>query len=249
MRGFLGWDVGAWHCQGGASRDALVMLTDDGGSLRSVGKPWRGNLRAVYNKGSGSALLVELLRLVDAEGYRWREITLAIDAPLGWPTGFRQLLDGAYPDMIPEQKGHNPLLMRETERWLYAHGHRPLSAVQDLIGSQSTKGMAFISALGLCVTRPGIWATRLGETRVTAIEAYPSPCKHSQSIRTARTALESALPSTANPDLQDAQTCAILGALFTLYPELLANPIATIDAREGWIWVPGDCLTEKESAE
>ncbi len=139
--------------------------------------------------------------------------------------------------------------MRETERWLYRHGHRPLSAVQDLIGSQATKGMAYLSALGLRVVRPGVWAARLGEIAVTAIEAYPSPCKHSQTIRTARTALESALPSDANPDLQDAQTCAIVGALFARHPELLANPVATIDAREGWIWVPRDCLTEKEPAE
>ncbi len=108
MQGFLGWDVGAWHCQGGASRDALVMLTDDGGSLRSAGKPWRGNLRAAYNKGNGSALLAELLRLVDAEEHCWREITLAIDTPLGWPAAFRRLLDGAHPDMIPEQKGQTP---------------------------------------------------------------------------------------------------------------------------------------------
>ncbi len=249
MRGFLGWDVGAWHCQGGASRDALVLLTDEGGSLRAIGKPWRGNLRAAYNGGDGWDLLGELLRLVVAAEHRWNQITLAIDAPLGWPTAFRELLDDVHPAAIATQKAQNPLLMRETERWLCARGHRPLSAVQDLIGSQATKGMAFLGALGLAAVGTGIWAARIGETEVTAIEVYPAPCKHSQTIKSVRANLQSALPSDANSDLQDAQTCAILGAIYTLRPECLAPPAPAIDSREGWIWVPRDCLADKEPAE
>jgi len=26
MKGHLGWDVGAWHCQNGSSRDALALV-------------------------------------------------------------------------------------------------------------------------------------------------------------------------------------------------------------------------------
>jgi hypothetical protein len=31
MKGYLGWDVGAWHCQSGSSRDALALVTDING--------------------------------------------------------------------------------------------------------------------------------------------------------------------------------------------------------------------------
>lgn len=251
MRGFLGRDVGAWHCQSGASRDALVLLAEDQGKLRVVGKPWRGNLRGAYNSGSGAKLLTELLGLAGGAEQRWSQITLAIDTPLGWPAAFRQLLEGVHPETIPAQKANNPLLMRETERWLCGRGHRPLSPVQDLIGSQATKGMAFLAALGLKAARTGVWSGQVGGIELVAVEAYPAPCKRSAIVASMKAGLPlpPGLPPAAKSDIEDALTYAILGALFTKRPESLAAPMASADLHEGWIWVPRDCLTEKEPTE
>ena len=134
MGAWLGWDVGAWHCQGGAARDALVLVgAEPGGAVRLLGRPWRGNLRATLNGARGLALLDALLALVDAEGLRPRQLTVGIDTPLAWPDAFRALLDGVMPGAIPSTKAENPLVMRFTERFLCARGLRPLSPVQDLI--------------------------------------------------------------------------------------------------------------------
>jgi len=147
VRGYLGWDVGAWHCQLGSSRDALVLLSAEGDARRMVGAPWRGNLRETYLGPPGEALLARLLARVGSTSNSWSELFIAIDTPLGWPIAFRRLLDGEAPAEVPDRKAANPLLLRDTERWLAQNGHMPLSAVQDQIGSQSTKGMAFLSGL------------------------------------------------------------------------------------------------------
>lgn len=42
MKAFLGWDAGAWHCDHGDSRDALVLLAAEGGSdlvMVRLGRP------------------------------------------------------------------------------------------------------------------------------------------------------------------------------------------------------------------
>ncbi len=248
MRGYLGWDVGAWHCQRGDSRDALVLLGDEGGALRRVGRPWRGNLRERFNHRRGPALLAELLRLVGAAQLPWTALTLAIDTPLGWPAAFRALLAGTAPEAVPATKGQNPLLMRATERWLYDRGHQPLSAVQDLIGSQSTKGLAALVALGLREERPGVWTGLVGETAVTGVEAYPAPCQSSASLRAMQAPLGAELASNS-PDVNDALTCALVAYLFARQPQQLAAPPGALPEGEGWIQVPWDCLGPEAPAD
>lgn len=245
MRGFLGWDVGAWHCQSGGSRDALVLLAERDGAPALVGRPWRGNLRATYNGATGAALLARLLALVGNAPEVWTELTLAIDTPLGWPESFHELLAGRAPPDVPEGKAQNPLLMRETERWLARRGHRPLSNVQDLIGSQSTKGLCFLAALGLAPRNPGVWAAQLGPTHLVAVEAYPATCAKSALITTTAMPLRSQLGG-AHMDIQDALTCALVGWAFATRPATLAPPEPAVSPREGWIWVPTDCLSPGE---
>jgi hypothetical protein len=239
-RGFLGWDVGAWHCQHGSSRDALVLLADDG-SPRRVGESWRGNLRADYNGHAGAGLLAALLKRIGQESGVWTELVIAIDTPLGWPDAFRALLAGRAPNDVADTKAGNELLMRYTERWLAQRGHRPLSAVQDLIGSQSTKGIAVLSALGLSSSRAGIWEGRVGTTRVVAIEAYPAPCVGSAFIQAAKAPLGAGRPP-EHTDIVDALTCALVAWAFATRRAELAAPDPAASVSEGWIWLPRDCV-------
>jgi hypothetical protein len=183
MQGWLGWDVGAWHCQSGASRDALVLLAADlGQAPRLVGRAWRGNLRTTLNGPRGPGLLAALLRLVGAADLPLRRLTIGVDTPLGWPDAFRALLGGELPAQIPSTKAENPLIMRQTERVLCAAGLRPLSPVQDLLGSQSTKGLVALGALGMAPRTPGWWTGALGGVELAAFEAYPTPCRRSARV-------------------------------------------------------------------
>jgi len=181
----IGWDVGAWHCDRGSSRDALCALRYEGkGQVCLVGEPWRGNLRDIINDHHGPDLLRELLmRCGVSIADRPLTITLAIDTPLGWPNHFVNLLEGSTHTPVPNTKGENPLLLRETERLLWEHGFKPLSAVQDMIGSQSTKGLQFLHRAGLQRQHKGIWSLDLGpRLKAKAIETYPSPCLNSKKL-------------------------------------------------------------------
>jgi len=247
VRGYLGWDAGAWHCKGG-SLDALVLLNAEGDGLGVVGHPWKGNLRDTYNGQPGEALLDRLLGLVGSAADVWDELVIAIDTPLGWPDAFRALLDGIPPPEVPCRKKDNPLLLRHTERWLAESEHRPpLSAVQDMIGSQSTKGIAFLAALGLQPQGTGVWSARVGTTEVTAVEAYPAPCNHSAAIRAARQRVDTDL-SQAHPDIRDALTCALVAWTFANRRDTLVAPSERVPEREGWIWVPADCIPKPKTS-
>jgi hypothetical protein len=240
--GFLGWDVGAWHCDKNKSRDALVLVSEGTSGLEVVGHAWRGNLRYAYNRANGGGLLNELLGLAGSRLDDWSTLTIAIDTPLTWPQAFESLLAGKAPDTIPATKGANPMLLRLTERWLWERGHEPLSAVQDMIGSQATKGIAFLARLGVQSVDIGVWAGLIGATAVTAIEAYPSPAKRSGVMGTARSEVGSDL-AIANDDVDDALTCALIAWMYSKRRELLAPPPPSTPHGEGWIWVPRDCLT------
>lgn len=57
---FIGWDVGAWHCDTNSkSRDAIVILDE---ALNIVGAPWRGNLRESINAAANAAEWLESWR-------------------------------------------------------------------------------------------------------------------------------------------------------------------------------------------
>ncbi len=244
MEAWLGWDVGAWHCQGGPSRDALVLLAAEVGEApRLVGRPWRGNLRATLNGPRGPGLLAALLGLVGAPGLRPSALTLGVDTPLGWPDAFRALLDGALPDHIPSTKAENPLVMRETERYLCARGLRPLSPVQDLIGSQSTKGLVLLGSLGLEPRSPGWWTGGLGGVALAAFEAYPTPCRRSAAVEALVGPLRSGLGPDPHDDVLDALLCAGLAALCARSPDAVVGPPHGASVTEGWIWVPADALS------
>ena len=250
----IGWDVGAWHCDKGRSRDALCVLRFEGkGRPRLVGELWRGNLRNIINDHNGSDLLISLMDCCKVTNTdRPLTITLAIDTPLGWPTSFTNLLAGDTENPVPKTKGENPLLLRETERLLWKRGFKPLSAVQDMIGSQSTKGLQFLHRAGFQRQHKGIWSLDLGpRLKAKAIETYPSPAKTAPLVkrvfsRLRRSALLEKLPARAIPDSEDALICAIVAFLYDRPPQELEAPNNDPPPGEGWIWLPKDCNPDEK---
>lgn len=235
---YIGWDVGGWNCDKNAkSRDALVILDSD---LQVIGKPWRGNLRATINAASNSdAFVGAMLALCGAPAFVGQApVTLAIDTPLGFSEEFVRLVSGLQATGPLGQSDQNPYLFRQTERRLFAAGLRPLSAVKDMIGSQSTKGMHVLAKFAPSPSRCGVWQ----QGPLTVIEAYPSACKVSALVQ----GLQAPFGRLAHDDLDDALTCALIAHLFATRPAALIAPHPAVPVSEGWIWVPRDGLPTME---
>jgi predicted nuclease with RNAse H fold len=227
---FIGWDVGGWNCDKNPnSRDALVVL--DGAGAR-VGQPWRGNLRRTLNTATTAAdFLTAILALCKLPALAHTGATIAIDAPLGFPAEFAQLIIGGAALNQIGKSATNPYLYRATERRLVVEGVTPLSAVKDMIGSQSTKAMHAVARY----TRPiaiGVWSDGV---HLTLIETYPALCRSRargafNDLATASTAREI--------DILDAEVCAHIARSFALEPNCLEAPSHDVPPSEGWIWAP-----------
>lgn len=232
---YIGWDVGGWNCDKNPnSRDALCILD---GQRDIVGRPWRGNLRQSINLSADTvSWLAQLFALCGAQApvqpYR---VTLAIDTPLGFPVALIDLMTLGQAVASIGHSASNPYLFRCTERRLFEQGIQPLSAIKDMIGSQATKGMHALARFAPQRLHCGVWTD---DEMLTAIEAYPAPCKRSaliQSMKQRYSPLE-------HEDKSDALICALVASLFVQNPALLTAPEADVPESEGWIWLPTDCL-------
>lgn len=248
---FIGWDVGAWHCDKGDSRDAIVILNHQG---KLLGKPWRGNLRSCIAHSESFSQWLRLvaglcgLEMPNQASLEPYSVTLAIDTPLGFSNDFAALLKGEATTKPFSKFSENPYLYRETELLLFQHGFSPLSAVKDMIGSQATKGLHFLRKFGFTPTPSGIW--QLNQSNQShqnlhqhrAFESYPTVLKTSamvsQYIEQLRTQTNF---DSWHQDIQDAAYCAIAALLQTQHPELMAAPDKDIST-ECWIYVPKECL-------
>lgn len=228
----IGWDVGAWNCdRNPKSRDAIVILDREGNLL---GSPWRGNLRkTIEEAANASDWFQRLFRLCEArppdEG---ATVTLAIDAPLGFPSGFRGLIGGEALTRVADESGQNAYLFRVTERVLFERNLRPLSAVKDMIGSQATKAMHAVAKFAPRREGCGVWRA---DPDYAMIETYPSACRASSAIAML---LARQPGSLGDSDRNDARACAAVAWLFTNRRRSLIPPPAGVPTEEGWIWLP-----------
>lgn len=240
---FLGWDVGGWNCDRNLkSRDALCALELGDSGPAVVGKAWRGNVRDLLVAHEGSALVDAMLQRLGLAADESTHVTVAIDAPLGWPARMIDLVtQGALVD-VPPEADKNPYLFRAQDLALFTMGHRPLSMVRDMIGSQSTKGIHFLQQARLRRIATGVW----GRDGTVAIETYPAPALRDDSeireltppLLADATGRESKPPSDPwRADVRDAIACALVALLHRRRPERLTAPGETADPTEGWIWL------------
>lgn len=87
-------------------------------------------------------------------------MTLAIDTPLGFSDAFVQLITQSEAAASIEASNTNPYLFRRTEHYLFGQGLSPLSAIKDMIGSQTTKGMHVLARFALRIVECGVWYDR-----------------------------------------------------------------------------------------
>lgn len=240
---FIGWDVGGWTCDRNAgSRDAICVLKSKERDLAVEGKIARGTLRDAINGHDSLHTIVN--QFCETSLQAEDRLFLAVDTPLGFSAAFRRLVsEHAFVDVVPEESIRNPYVYRRTEGWLFQRGFKPLSAVKDMIGSQSTKGIHLLAKLGLKSSpdHPGVWRSETG--RVVAFEAYPTPCKTSPHTVSLVESLR--LNQTHHADQVDAAYCAIVAYLFATEPGRLMEPCEGVDHLEGWIWIPRDAVPKR----
>jgi hypothetical protein len=228
---FIGWDVGGWNCEKNRkSRDAIVILASD---LKVVGKPWRGNLKEAINEAKGAReFAAQLYRLCSAP-VRAGPILLGVDTPLGFSTEFVQLVSKRIAVETLDRSADNPYLFRATERFLHQRGKSPLSPIKDMIGSQATKGMHVLARFAPQILECGVWTDG---KRLRIAEVYPAACKNSGCMQELRNQYQ----SLADPDQDDALTCALTAHLLQRNRGALFEPPRATPPEEGWIWVPRD---------
>jgi hypothetical protein len=105
-----------------------------------------------------------------------------------------------------------------------------MSAVQDSIGSQASKGMHVIARFAPRIVECGVWSG--GKGRLTAIETYPTPCRGSALVLER---LDGHLYGDSDRD--DAEVCAIIASIFATDRGRLQCPGPEVPEREGWIWI------------
>lgn len=240
---YIGWDVGAWSCKtSNKSCDALVVLQGNHGL---VGSSYRNSLKCAITEANDSTEFLEILFHLCGLGlYNGEKVCLAIDTPLGYSKEFVNLIS-AYSfscsvfDADPSQFQHanNPFLFRKTERHLFAQkiiypNNRqimPLSAVNDMIGSQSTKGILVIAKFAPKIASHGVWES--SNRNLTIIETYPS------------VNFEIVIPDVlidSHTDIKDAYRCAYIAYMFKADKTKLVPPsvieVSKEDIKEGWIW-------------
>lgn len=237
----IGWDVGGWNCdRNRLSRDALVVLDDQ---LSVQGARWRGNLRALINASPDTETFVaSLLALCGVERPSGCTVIFGIDTPLGFSSEFVDLLVEGRATGSVGGSAENPYLFRCTERYLFARGLSPLSAIKDMIGSQASKGMHVLARFIPHIKSCGVWSDL---NRVSAIEVYPSAAKRSVSLDALRSrCLDRAKLDVSqwHDDERDALTCALMAWMYRFQPEQVAQPSLDVPMREGWFFVPLDGL-------
>lgn len=233
---FAGWDVAGWTCPSGPqtatepkSQDALVVLAVHDGVL-SMQRNLVGNFASSI--AAGDDLIRGALPTLSTAS-----VVLAIDAPLGWPTAFQDLLAWSRPAVACT--AYSQLLYRETDRI-----HKAQSAVVRSVGAASTKALAYLQsrAFHRDPTRVGIFCSD-GDT---AIETYPRVVReHAAANPDGLLAVAfSNLQGKLDPQGSDADAalwCALIAAAWAhAVPGVppLVPPGKTTPAVEGWIWAP-----------
>jgi hypothetical protein len=244
----VGWDVGGWR----GSKQAVAVVRQLDQQREWVGRPRAFSIEALTQSGGS---ILDLIRLgwqkAPVELLDQYRIVLAIDAPLGFPVAFQQLIF-RHPSRQPRHtielgpEISNPFAYRETDRWVHqSFGKKPLSASFDKLGNVATVAMYHAER----------WANTAGIPIVpfqpddgchAIIEVYPALVKNpADGVCASRFARH--LPDDLPPqsDRLDAAICALHALAYALHGQdselpRLVGPPDILDqsavSSEGWIY-------------
>ena len=243
----VGWDVGGWI--GGKQGVAVARLGPSGAEWLGI-----ANAFCLADLRFPDWTLLDLLRIA------WRnapedtltrfQVVLAIDAPLAFPIGFKQLIDtGVAPIFRPDgPEIQNPLAYRDCDRFIHSTlGKKPLSASFDKLGNNATVAMHHARRLARLHGATILPFDPTDDNLHALIEVYPALCKH-RNAPCCHDGIQRLLPpgSVHNSDECDACICALMALAFgntgrqSFLPPLVTPEAATIPTdtlrAEGWIY-------------
>lgn len=226
----------------------LLQVVDD---WVLVGNAASFAIRDLQDRGGG---LLELIRIAwpaaPSDALTQYRIVLAIDAPLGFPVAFRDLLlRKPVSDMAPDSQIGNLLAHREAERWiLKTFKKRALSASFDKLGNNATVAMYYAARWSEQATMAIVPFQQEQPDGHVIIEVYPALVKKPGGTE-CYSRFQCLLPDGLQPgtDEYDAAICAVLASIFASPrpdeggdPATLVGPPEHIDdatvKAEGWIY-------------
>ncbi len=191
---------------------------------------------------------------------RAERYVVALDAPLGWPAGFGEVI-GAHRAGERIASPADVLFRRETDRFVHRElGKMPNEVGADRIARTALAALALLDDVRKRTAKPLLLGTRPG-AQSCAIEVYPAATLLSRGIaptgykgnamtsRAARAKIIERLSEEValgvsrevlieNSDLLDAVLCALAAADFAS-GEALTPPNPELAKQEGWIWFRG----------
>lgn len=216
---YVGWDVGAWHCDKNTnSMDAIAVLNEEG---EEVVETKRKVVRCELNENS---IFSFLNKYFGCSEFKEEDIFIfAIDAVFCLPIGVQEIPIHS----APEDYKSNPFLFRLTEQFVKEKtGNQCRSMIQDNIGSQATKIMFFLKHFSFKQKEIGVWET--DDNKATAIEVYPK--------------LASNYDPNQKSDKYDAVKCCEIAEKFAnernafFAPKDCLKIMEDTIKKEGWIW-------------
>ena len=231
---FIGCDMGGWHNTSKVKGDALAACKWVNGDLLHVEATANVAFFPVASDGP-------LEKCISAAIKEHAKIIVAIDAALGWPASFARLVAEARIGQhnFSFERGSaiaNPYLYRETERFIKSHvltgaKERPLTAVGDKFGNNSTKAQALVVWLNerLKAFRPPFdtWDRLIARTaNHSIIEVYPAASMKSELFKRLVWPLHLRdMGNIGSSDIADAMRCAMTGMCYAAHLGMItSNP-------------------------
>lgn len=230
---YIGWDVGGW--EGEADGVAALRWADEG-FLRPAGRPVCLGLKSLL---CSSRFSVDALLDCCGAAGPWERAVIGIDANLGWPLEFLELVSGSptpgaqYLPAAGEREIDNALAFRSCDRVIHRLcGKKPLSATFDRLGNNCTKAM--VGCRLLAASDGAAIAVMAGAPgRATVVEAYPAlwktgARKASPLLPEAASALAGCHLPAPGSDEADALLCALTAACYDNQARSLGRPLPAL---------------------
>lgn len=257
---YIGWDVGAWHCNIGdtpKSKDALFVISSPESDNLSKHYYWQGNLLAEYPQKDFFAILKSIFDITFDESDKYY---LAIDASLGvassafdvWNLSVERQIDKielGCPVVLPQKKiTKNSYTFRYTEDFISEYifagvNNIPKSVVKDRIGCQSIKALEFLRLWGMKWNPDRLFWER-DDYEFYAYETYPAASRQCPEFVLSTINNEVISKEVINrKDIEDAYICAATVKFIiengVLFPQMAIkeDELKRIE-KEGWIWLP-----------
>ena len=264
---FFGCDMGGWHNKHKNKGDAIAVCKWINGSFHHVEAT--ANL-TFYPIDRDNPLANCIAAAIDDKA----KVIISIDAALAWPICFAKLVSeasGGKHDFSFSLSSviQNPYLYRDTERFIKHHvqkgpKERPLTAVGDKFGNNSTKAQALVVWLNRQLAgsyRPPFDSWNRDSARkadYSIIEVYPAASMKSKRFKKLTWPSHTLdMDSVGRSDIGDAKRCAMTGVCYAqevgMLPHdderpdvycpdhpLVSDDIRTAIEQEGWIFCPFD---------